>query len=76
MTDRERAAWAELAMHLRTRSGGFGAIARQERENATRVEQRHPEEARIRRESAEHHEAQAKVAAELAATAKRKAEEQ
>jgi hypothetical protein len=74
MTDRERAAWAELAMHLRTRAGGFGAIARQESESATRVEERYPEEARIRRESAEHHDARATVAAEMAVIAKQKAE--
>lgn len=75
MTDLERAAWAGLVLHLSTRAGGYAALARQERENAARVQDRYPEEARIHRRSAEHHEAMAKVAAELATIAKQKAEE-
>jgi len=69
------AAWAELALHLRARAGGFASIARQEQENADRVEARHPEEAAANRRSTEHHEARAQVAAELAVIAKQKAEE-
>lgn len=69
------AAWAELALHLRTRAGGHAAIARQELESATRVEARCPDEARGRVLSAEYHNVRAQVAAELAEVARRNAEE-
>lgn len=69
----ERKAWAELALHLSARSGGFAAIARQEGENAARLQVMSPPQAEIHRLSAAKHAAAAKAAGELETIAKDKA---
>jgi len=75
MTDLERKAWAEQALLLSARAGGLAAMARQQRSEADRLNDRRPEEAEIHRASAERQEAGAKVAAELAELCRQRAED-